>query len=57
MVKETIMPLHLCKGHFRTYNEERPLFGKIVCRIWVGTHLRGDPENGILIKDYEAVYD
>jgi len=55
IVKETIMPLHLCKGHFRTYTEERPLFGKIVCRIWVGTHLRGDPEKGILIKDYEAI--
>lgn len=55
-LKETVMPLHLCKGHFRTYTEERPLFGKIVCRIWVGTHLRGDPEKGILIKDYEAVY-
>ncbi|MHA1800569.1 MAG: hypothetical protein ACTSWJ_02385 [Candidatus Heimdallarchaeaceae archaeon] len=54
-LKETVMPLHLCKGHFRVYTEERPLFGKIVCRIWVGTHLRGDPEKGILIKDYEAV--
>lgn len=54
-VKETVMALHICKGHFRVYTEERPLFGKIACRIWVPNHLRGDPEKGILIKDYEAV--
>jgi hypothetical protein len=54
-LKETVMPLHICKGHFRRYTEERPLFGKIVCRIWVPWHFRGDPENGILIKSYEAV--
>ena len=54
-LKETIMPLHICKGHFKIYTEESPLFGRYVGRWWWTSQVRGDPEKGILIKDYQAV--
>jgi len=54
-LNETIMPLHICKGHPKTYTEDRPLFGKYVGRWWWTGQVRGDPEKGILIKDYQAV--
>lgn len=54
-VKETVMPLHICIGHFKTYTEENPLFGRYVGRWWWSALVRGDPEKGILIKDYQAV--
>lgn len=44
--------LHLCRGHFRTY-EEKPLFGKIRGTFWIPQHLRGDKAEGMVLKDYE----
>lgn len=44
--------LHICRGHFVTYTEERPLFGKITGTFWKPSHVRGSVENGIVDKDY-----
>lgn len=49
------MPIHLCRGHFRTYTEKAPLFGipGNCGRFWVPAHVRGNKQNGIVMKDYE----
>lgn len=49
------LPLHIVRGHFRIYTEEKPLFGHYVGPVWVPAHLKGSEEAGTLIKDYEVV--
>lgn len=39
---------HLVRGHFRTSN----LFGRGVVTIWIPHHVRGNPERGVVAKDY-----
>lgn len=46
--------IHLCRGHFKTYSQEKPLLGKIVGRFWWQPQARGNKDNGIIIKDYKA---
>lgn len=43
---------HLCRGHFATYTEEKPLFGKHVGKFWIPPHTKGKRERGIVEKDY-----
>jgi hypothetical protein len=45
--------LHLCRGHFVTYSEERPLFGKYSGTYWKPAHMRGSANNGEVVKDYK----
>jgi hypothetical protein len=45
--------IHLQRGHFKTYTNENPLFGKIVGRFWWQSHVRGRNRDGMVIKDYE----
>ena len=47
-----IMPVHLCRGHFKEYTEEKPLFGRVTGRFWWQPFARGDAKNGIIDKDY-----
>ena len=44
---------HMCRGHFRTYTKESPLFGKYTGRFWIPQHVRGSGNQGTVIKDYE----
>lgn len=44
---------HICRGHFATYTEEKPLFGKVVGTFWVPAHTKGSKKFGEVIKDYE----
>jgi len=44
--------LHICRGHFKTYTEDAPLFGKHVGTYWWDNRVRGTSERGISIKDY-----
>jgi len=46
--------IHLARGHFKTYNEDNPLFGKLTGRYWWQPHVRGRNKNGIVMKDYDA---
>lgn len=46
--------LHICRGHFATYTEERPLFGKVAGTFWVPSHVKGSVEHGIVDKDYRV---
>ena len=43
--------LHICRGHFKTY-EERPLFGRLRGTWWWQDHVRGAIEAGVVEKDY-----
>lgn len=33
--------LHICRGHFRTYSKDRPMFGKLSGTYYVPSHTRG----------------
>lgn len=46
--------LHICRGHFVTYTEERPLFGHIAGTFWKPAHVRGNEKSGIVDKDYRV---
>ena len=44
---------HICRGHFRTYEEDKPLFGKLTGTFWIPNHTRGSMEVGRVLKDYK----
>lgn len=46
------LPLHMVRGHFVRYTQDRPLFGKYTGQFWRSAHLRGDGDNGAVVKDY-----
>ncbi len=47
--------MHLVRGHFVTYTEERPLGKyKAVGTFWRGAHFRGDRARGLVKKNYEV---
>lgn len=50
-----IKALHLCRGHFREYTEDKKLFGKISGRFWISPHTRGNIKSGEVIKDYKVL--
>jgi len=45
-------PLHICRGHFKTFTAEKPLFGNRVGMYWWAMHTRGSEANGVVEKDY-----
>jgi len=45
--------IHLCRGHFKRYTKENPLFGKISGLWWWQPHVRGQNKDGVVIKDYK----
>jgi hypothetical protein len=45
--------LHICRGHFATYSEEKPLFGKVTGTVWIPAHVRGSKDAGEVRKDYK----
>lgn len=44
--------LHICRGHFKTYDEDARLFGRHVGTYWWPSHVRGSAEKGVVEKDY-----
>lgn len=48
------MPAHLVRGHFATYSEDNPLFGKYTGTFWRPAHVRGNADNGTVYKDYKV---
>lgn len=48
------LPFHLIRGHFKTYTEEAPLFGKRVGTWWWGWQARGDEAIGTIDHEYEV---
>ena len=50
---ESKQALHVCRGHFATYTEDRKLFGKLTGTFWIPAHFKGLPKNGVITKDYQ----
>lgn len=48
------MPLHLIRGHFKTYTDDKPLFGKRTGTYWWGWQARGAKAQGERIHTYEV---
>ncbi|MFD9950230.1 hypothetical protein ACFWYW_56070 [Nonomuraea sp. NPDC059023] len=46
--------LHLCRGHFKTYRPEAPLFGKLSGQYWWKEHPRGNAEHGEVHASYRV---
>jgi hypothetical protein len=46
--------LHICRGHFSTYSEEKPLFGRVAGTFWIPAHTRGQIKEGVVISDYKV---
>lgn len=47
--------LHICRGHFATYTDEHPLFGKVTGTFWKPQHIRGTATAGVVAKDYNIM--
>jgi len=46
--------LHICRGHFKHFSEDRRLFGKLTGTFWWPSHIRGSEKAGIAIRDYQV---
>ena len=46
--------IHLCRGHFKEYTTDAPLFGKYIGLWWWQPNVRGQNKKGIVMKDYEV---
>jgi hypothetical protein len=46
--------LHIVRGHFSTYSEQKPLFGKVAGTFWIPSHVRGTVEGGVVASDYQV---
>lgn len=49
----TLRALHICRGHFKTFNE-KPLFGKLHGMYWWSPQIRGKGESGRVVKAYRV---
>lgn len=47
--------MHICRGHFAKYTDDKPLFGKYTGLFWRPMHVRGSVKNGVVDKDYQLV--
>lgn len=45
--------IHLCRGHFKVYTEDKPLLGRHVGAYWWQPHVRGNNKKGKVVKDYQ----
>ena len=48
------LPLHVVRGHFRKYTEDRPLFGKYSGTFWIPAHAKGSKDHGEIVHEYEV---
>jgi hypothetical protein len=49
--------LHICRGHFKTYTDTAPLFGRVTGTYWWESFARGSLEEGLIEKDYRLRLD
>jgi len=49
----TIRALHICRGHFKNF-DEKPLFGKLQGTYWWSSQVRGKAEAGRVVKAYRV---
>jgi hypothetical protein len=46
--------LTICRGHFKTFTADAPLFGRHAGQYWWAPHVRGSPDAGIVVNDYRV---
>jgi hypothetical protein len=46
--------LHICRGHFKTFTPDAPLWGRHVGTYWWAPQVRGSESAGIVLKDYRV---
>ena len=46
--------VHLCRGHFKEYTKEHPLFGRHTGLYWWEPSVRGRNKEGVIVKDYSV---
>ena len=46
--------IHMCRGHFKRFTDDSPLFGRFTGQWWWSAHRRGNSELGEVVKDYEV---
>ena len=51
---ESARSAHIVRGHFKTFTEDRPLFGKWTGTYWWSQAVKGNPERGVILKDYRV---
>jgi hypothetical protein len=51
------VPMHMVRGHFSHYTEEKPLFGKYAGTFWIPAHIRGSKYPERMREGYEGVLD
>lgn len=44
--------LHVVRGHFVTYTDDKPLFGRVTGRFWRMSHTRGQNSTRMVAKEY-----
>jgi hypothetical protein len=49
--------LHICRGHFKTFTDDAPLFGRLTGTYWWDAHVRGAAAFGSISKDYRIRID
>jgi len=49
--------MHVCRGHYKTYTESKPLMGKITGTFWWQPSIRGSKKSGAITKDYKIKTD
>lgn len=47
--------MHICRGHFAHYTEDKPLFGRFTGTFYRPMHTRGSLKAGVVIKDYNVL--
>jgi hypothetical protein len=46
--------LHICRGHFKTFTPDAPLFGRHTGTYWWAPHVKGAKDAGVVLKDYRV---
>lgn len=46
---------HICRGHFKTFTEDSPLFGRHTGTFWWTPQVKGRKSEGIIVKDYRVL--
>lgn len=46
---------HIVRGHFKTFTDEAPLFGRLTGMWWWESAVRGNPKRGEVVKDYNVI--
>lgn len=52
--EKTHKSLHIVRGHFATYTDDKKLFGRHTGTFWKPAHMRGSEEIGTVYKDYRV---